>query len=173
MSRVTEAHIKEQISSAYAKAIAAQAGVIFREYSSIDYGFDGKFSEVFYDEENKRYSESGFGIDVQIKATTNITSENGKLIYDLEVKNYRDLIKTNVGTPRILIVYSMPEDKKEWVTVTTEQTILKKCAWWCSLKGKPKTNNKETIRVEIPDNQLLTPSELLRLIEKVKVGASL
>ena len=139
MSRVTEAHIKEQISSAYAKAIAAQAGVIFREYSSIDYGFDGKFSEVFYDEENKRYSESGFGIDVQIKATTNITSENGKLIYDLEVKNYRDLIKTNVGTPRILIVYS----------------------------------NKDTIRVEIPDNQLLTPSELLRLIEKVKVGASL
>lgn len=120
-----------------------------------------------------RFSENGFGIDVQIKATTNIKSKNGKLIYDLEVKNYRDLIKTDVGTPRILIVYSMPKEKEEWVAVTTEQTILKKCAWWCSLKGNPKTNNKKKIRIEIPDNQLLTSSELLRLIEQVKVGASL
>ena len=67
----------------------------------------------------------------------------------------------------------MPKEKEEWVAVTTEQTILKKCAWWCSLKGNPKTNNKKKIRIEIPDNQLLTSSELLRLIEQVKVGASL
>jgi len=98
---MTEQHIKEQISRAYAKAIAARAGIVLREYDGLDYGLDGRFSDVEYDIGRKRYVESGFGIDFQIKATTNILPKGDKLLYDLEAKKCRDLIKTKIGTPRI------------------------------------------------------------------------
>jgi hypothetical protein len=169
---MTEQHIKEQISRAYAKAIAASVGIILREYD-IDYGLDGRFSDVEYDVERRRYMENGFGIDFQIKATTNVIHRDDKVLYDLDVKNYRDLIKTAIGTPRILIVYSMPKKSDEWITVSDEDTILRRCAWWCSLKGFDDTENDETKRIELPVSQRLTPSELQRLIERVKEGADL
>jgi len=169
---VTEQHIKEQLSRAYAKAIAARAGIILKEYD-VDYGLDGKFSDVEYDSERKRYLENGFGIDFQIKATTNVVLQGTKLLYDLETKNYKDLIKTSVGTPRILVVYSMPKQPDEWTTVSEEHIILRRCAWWCSLKGHDDTTNTGTKRIELPSSQKLTSEELRRLIERVKEGAEL
>lgn len=169
---MTEQHVKEQISRAYARAIAARAGILLKE-SEIDYGLDGSFRDVDYDAEHGRYSENGFGIDFQLKATKNIIPKGNKLIYDLEVKNYRDLIKTQVGTPRILIVYSMPAQIDEWITVTDEDTTLRYCAWWGSLKGQKETNNKKKKRIVLPVSQRLTPVELRRLINLVKEGADL
>jgi len=169
---MTEQHIKEQISLAYVKAIAARSGIVLREHE-LDYGLDGRFSDVEYDIERKRFSENGFGIDFQIKATTNIVPKGNKLLYDLEVKNYRDLIRTNIGTPRILIVYSMPKQSNEWIAVSNEETVLKRCAWWCSLKGQEDTKNETKKRIELPVSQRFTYDELRRLIECVKEGADL
>ena len=52
---------------------------------------------------------------MQLKATTNIVPKNGKIYYDLEVKNYNDLIRENIGTQRILILYAMPKDRDLWL----------------------------------------------------------
>jgi len=173
---MTEEQIKEQLSKAFVTALAADAGFILRDFGGIDYGIDGKFCDVIITEDEngkKRYSENGFGIDFQLKASTNIKTKNGLLIYDLESKNYNDLVKTNIGTPRILIVYSMPEDRNEWLKIDRNQTILKKCAWWCSLRGQEPTTNKRKKRIEIPENNILTTKELQRLINLVKEGENL
>jgi len=169
---LTEQHIKEQLSMAYAKAISAYAGIMCSK-PEMDYGIDGKFNEVEYDATNKRYAETGFGIDFQIKSTVNANTKKGFVIYDLEVKNYRDLIKTNIGAPRILIVYALPKDKTNWITHLSDGTILRKCAWWCSLKGLPNVMNKERVRIKIPDKQLLTSVELIRLMDCIKGGVDL
>jgi hypothetical protein len=172
---MTEQHIKEQLSRAFVKAIAADAGFILREYE-LDYGLDGKFSEVeynIYDEGHKRFCETGFGIDFQLKATTDIEHKNEHIIYDLEAKNYNDLVKTNVGTPRILILYLMPKERNEWLKVNSSSTTMQKCAWWCSLKGGLPTSNSQSKRIKIPDGNLLTPAELCKLISRVKEGVDL
>ena len=169
---IDEQHIKEQISVSYAKAISAYAGVSFNIIGQ-DNGIDGSFRDVEYSEEYRRYSESGFNIDCQIKSTINVEIINDEVIYDLEVKNYRDLIKTNVGTPRILVLYLLPRDKNEWLLFKDESIILKKCAWWCSLKGKPNVSNTERVRVKIPVEQRLTSNELSRLMNIIKGGAEL
>lgn len=169
---MTEAHIKELISRAYVNALAARVGMTIAT-SSLDYGFDGTFKDIEYDSRTKQYSETGFGIDFQLKATINALPKNGVVKYSLEVKNYHSLIKTQIGTPRILIVYSMPKDNKSWVKVNTEETLLRKCAWWCSLKGLPNVNNKEKIVIDIPLAQQLTPETLIMLMNKVKEGAEL
>ena len=95
---MTNESIKEQLSLAFVKAIAANAGIIMKEYK-VDYGLDGGFCDVdiYEDSEgHKRYYETGFGIDFQLKSTTNIRLERGFLVYDLEAKNYNDLVRNNV-----------------------------------------------------------------------------
>lgn len=169
---MTEAHIKETISRAYVNAIAARVGMTVAT-SSLDYGFDGTIKDIEYDPLAKQYSETGFGIDFQLKATVNAAPKNGVVKYSLEVKNYRTLIKTRVGTPRILIVYSMPREENDWMSVGSDETAFRKCAWWCSLKGYPEVSNKERVTVEIPMSQQLTPDTLAELMKKVKGGAEL
>lgn len=169
---MTEAHTKEQISRSYVNVLAARVGMTIST-ASLDYGFDGTFKDIEYDPETKEYGETGFGIDYQLKATVNAKEKDGCIKYSLEVKNYRKLIKTRVGTPRILIVYSMPKDPSEWVTVRKEETLLRKCAWWCSLKGLPEVANSERVTVTIPADQQLTPEALETLMNKVKEGVEL
>lgn len=167
-----ETHIKEELSKSYVSAVSAAAGINCTFYGR-DYGQDGIFEDVTYFPDRKSYRQTGFGIDFQLKATVNATSKNGYYIYDLEVKNYLDLIDIKVGKPRILVLYILPEEKDEWVKVTTSETILKKCAYWCSLRGLPWVKNKETVRIRIPESQLFTVEELKRLMEKVKGGEAL
>lgn len=170
---MTEQHIKEQLSKAYANAIAANAGMIFRDYGNMDYGLDGKFSDVDLYRDNKdrcRYSETGYGIEFQLKATVNIVARSGTVYYDLEMKNYLDLIRTDIGTQRILIIYSLPKERDKWLEINDDGAILHRCAWWCSLRGKPHESNRTKVRIEIPERQLFTSEELKRLIELVKGG---
>lgn len=170
---MTLQHIKEQISKAYVNAIAANAGILFKDNGNLDYGMDGKFSDVdvYLDNSNHcRFSENGFGIDIQLKATVNAQVKNGKILYDLEMKNYLDLIRTDIGTPRILIIYSLPKEREKWIEIHQDKTIVQKCAWWCSLRGEPHKVNKSKIRIAIPENQMLTSDELKNLIERVRGG---
>lgn len=167
-----ETHIKEELSKSYANAVSAAAGINCQFYGR-DYGQDGVFEDVTYYNDRKAYRQTGFGIDFQLKATVNATAKDGFYLYDLEMKNYLDLIDTRVGRPRILVLYILPKEKEEWVKVTNSETILKKCAYWCSLRGFPYVNNKEKVRVRIPESQLLTAEELKRLMENVKGGGIL
>lgn len=169
---MTEAHIKELISRAYVNALAARAGMTVA-ISSLDYGFDGTFKDIEYDARTREYSETGFGIDFQLKATVNARPKNEVIKYSLEVKNYHKLIQSRVGTPRILIVYSVPREEDLWLAVKTEETSFRKCAWWCSLKGHPEVDNKERIVVDIPLSQQLTPEKLIEMMRRVKEGVAL
>jgi hypothetical protein len=170
---ITEGDIQQEYSFSYLKAIAANAGVIFRDYRYQDYGIDGCFADVKYDDETHRRSESGFGIDVQVKATTNLIEREDGYYYDLEIKNYNDLRETNVGKPRILIVYSMPHEREDWIHVGEEEMILRKNAWWCSLKGEPIVTNGSTKRVRIPKDQKIDAEEIIRMMTEVKSGNDL
>jgi hypothetical protein len=167
-----ETKIEENLSFAYISAIAADAGIIVRDYSNADYGMDGKFAEVA-NEDGNSCRETGFGIEFQLKASTNVTHRDGSIYYELKVKNYKDLIKTNIGMARILIVYSLPNDRSQWLSADANQLVLRECAWWVSLKGKPVTENTAKKTISIPETQRLDSAELIRLIDLIKVGDEL
>lgn len=159
---------------AYVSAVAAYAGMSVTE-SDYDYGIDGTFNDLIVKKRRdgkRRFVESGFKIDFQLKSTINIVAENGVLKYDLEVKNYEDLIDQEVGTERILLLFVLPKNQKEWLEISETELKLKRAAWWYSLKGKPCTKNRNRIRIEIPETQLLTPEELKRIMAIVKNGGA-
>ncbi|WP_270853504.1 DUF4365 domain-containing protein [Roseburia hominis] len=164
-----ETHIKEELSVSYVKAVSASAGMTC-DIRDRDYGIDGSINDIVYRSSRKRYTESGFAIDFQLKSTVTAEIVNNKVVYDLEVKNYKDLIERNVGRQRILILYVLPEEENQWVSISSEKTVLKKCAYWCSLRGLQDVNNSARVRIKIPDSQLLTRDELIRIMNIVKKG---
>ena len=68
---------------------------------------------------------------------------------------------------------ALPSNIDEWLEVTAEQLVMKKCAWWCSLEGQKPTTNRATKRITIPDCQIFSPAALVDLMKKVKGGEKL
>jgi hypothetical protein len=82
---ITDNHIKEALSLAYAHALAGIAGVNLHLGPRHDYGVDGTFRPVKIIE--KRRIEDGFPIDFQLKSTVNWEVLDKNILIDLEIKN--------------------------------------------------------------------------------------
>ena len=133
---MTENEIKEALSNNYVACIANKVGMKLISWK----GEKGVDFKVIYSLKRTlpngktRLMESPYSCDIQMKATTtkSITIENDQIIYNLEAKNYNDLIyRKQIGsTPLILILFILPEDENEWVKVLQDELILSKNAYW-------------------------------------------
>jgi Domain of unknown function (DUF4365) len=108
-------------------------------------------------------------LELQLKATINLPQGEAGFSFPLKVKNYNDL-RVETQTPRVLVVLAMPEDEKDWINVSAEQLILRKVAYWVSLRGSPESDNKESVTVTIPASNVFDVDGLQRLMEKSRQG---
>lgn len=169
---ITLEHIKEDLSLAYIRAVAAKAGVIVHEYSNRDYKVDGSFHNVQII--GKKREPTGFPIEFQIKATVNWIvdtrqSEPEEIKYDLEVATYNFLIrrKNEGGTPCILVLLCLPPSEEEWLKCSEDELLLRKCCYWELLEGQESQNDKQ-IRISIPRFQQFTPEAIKGLLLHAK-----
>lgn len=154
--------IKEELSYAYIKIIAALSGLelIIPGRPSDNAGIDviirapGKIKGMF--------SPS---IDAQVKCTSRDIIKEKCLKYPLEVKNYKRLIGFSY-VPQILIVLLVPKDLSMCLSITNEETLIRKAAYWISLQDCEDTDNKGSITIDIPLENLLTPYVLKELIQR-------
>lgn len=147
----------EQLSKSYVHAVASYCG----------YGAD--VPSVDHDSIDITISSSAgkkARIDVQLKATGQIQiNDEESFSFALPIKNYNDL-RADTINPRILIVFHMPTDQKEWLRHTSEELALRKCAFWVSLQGRAETTNKETISIAVPTANIFSPDCLHNLMRK-------
>jgi hypothetical protein len=167
---MTEEHIKESISLRYVELLAAFNG--FKTSSSYpDYGTDLKIEEVDYRIENEKkiYSETGRELKIQFKATTEkgIVDEKETLKYDLDSVTFNTLIdRKDKGRPLILILFILPIDKSEWLNISDNELIARKCAYWYfPNRSEQKTVNTTKKRIEISKNNIITNETLNQLFE--------
>ena len=169
---LTEQHREEQLSRAYVQAVAAHAGIIF-DPATIDYGVDGTLRRVI--ESNGRRLPDGFTLDIQLKATINWSIKGDYVIYDLKAKTFNDLVdryNEPRATPLVLVVLCLPENENDWLYVSHEQLILRRCCYWCRV-GSERTANTETHRIEIPLRNILDCTTVLTLLNKIAKGERL
>jgi hypothetical protein len=154
-------HQMELMNVSMTTAICAQIGCTWSKREQ-DFGIDLQIhGETF---------ETDPQIDFQLKATTKfsiINEKNSVIKYALDVKNYRDLIKTNVRKPRLLCLAILPKDPKIWIKHHPYQIELKYGIYWVDLKGQPSTSNSETITISIPLSNKLDSIALTNLMEVV------
>jgi hypothetical protein len=158
--------IEELLSWAHVQAIAGQAGVDL-SLPGRDFGVDGTFRTLTV--LGSRRFPSGFALDFQLKASTRCQIELEHVVYDLEVKTYNDLINRRLSgyvIPCILVLKALPLDPTQWLESSEAGLVLRGGCYWEYLQGNPSLN-KETVRIRIPREQLLTSDSLLILLNRV------
>lgn len=101
-------------------------------------------------------------INVQLKATVKHAADDGtSLSYFLEDPKQYDVLRTEtIATQRVLVVLFLPSDDGDWLHHTPEQLVLRRCAFWQSLRGAPPTTNTSGVTVKLPKSQMFTPASL-------------
>ena len=151
----------EALSRVYVRAVAARAG-----YDTAAPEFDRDSIDLTV--------RAGGGVrpalDLQLKATTRLGApKDGAFRFPLKRKNYEDL-RAETRIPRLLIVLALPEDEREWMTMTPDKLILRKCAYWLNLRGWEETGNRTSVTVPVPEGNLFTVEALRDLMEQSGKG---
>lgn len=154
---------KEEFSYGYLKMIGAKSGLAIENHNrSIDnQGID---ISIVYAGEIRNVDTPR--IDAQVKCTSQDIEKEDYINFSLDIKTYEKLRSESVYVPIILIVVLVPTDLDEWIDIDNDRTISKKCAYWISLTGFPKSENKESITVKIPKKNLITPESLSNIIKQ-------
>ena len=152
---------KEGLSLAYVKALAARAG------------FSTAVPEPDRDSVDVRIMAGGPrrpALDLQLKATADLAeAQDGFRRFRLRIKNYDDL-RVETQTPRLLVVLDLPPEEAQWMTVTTEELVLRRRAYWMSLQGHEEVVRQETVTVRIPEGNVFDVATLQTLMERSRSG---
>lgn len=157
---------KEQFSIAFVRALATVAG--FRvtrcevDDDSIDVGLAG----------NRRQGRTQRAphLDLQLKCTETDDGTGEELVFDLPIKNYNDLRIVEVHVPAILVVVCVPPDVGEWLDESPEQTAMRRCAYWLSLRGSPSVANESTRRVRMPRSNQFNVAAVRAIMTRIGEG---
>ena len=159
---LTEPDCKEGLSLVYANALAVRAGYSvstpYPDRDSVDLRIQagGAFRPA---------------LDLQLKATAAIGElRDGCYRFQLSAKNYNDL-RTETQTPRLLVVLELPKDEARWMSVTGEELMLRRRAYWLSLqRGHDELAEQRSVTVCIPERNILNVETLQRLMEQSRTG---
>ncbi|MEK7255259.1 MAG: DUF4365 domain-containing protein [Bacteroidota bacterium] len=161
---MTEEQIKEQLALFYFCLLAARMGCKIKKANIAD-GTDVEIelTTSYPRGDRLRYFSLGRSVEVQLKTTTKkgIAQGNGFISYDLDVKNFDDLIfrrnwrKTSKAetTPLILVLLVLPEDKNEWIQFSTDKekaTIGGSLFWFYPPDELDYTKREFKTRIRIP-----------------------
>ena len=158
---------KEALSRVYARAVAAIAG-----YVTADADFDRDGVDL-------RIQSGGAmrpALDLQLKATINLRAspdgrrKNGHYRFPLNRRNY-DLLRMETQTPRLLVVLDLPRKEKRWATITAEKLVMRRRAYWLSLRNCDATDNQSSITVRIPMGNVFDVDNLRVLMDQSRRGS--
>lgn len=165
---MTENDIMEELSRKYVEVIANRGG--FFNQAGKDYGTDLTLRRAKKSLDRTRILTTGRAIDFQIKAVHEkyIRYNGPYLSYDLEVKNYNDLIERKLENgnyiPLYLIVFIVPNRSDDWVFVSSNDISLRKCAHWYEIDDQlTACTNKSTKTIHIPISNVVD----LKLFEEL------
>lgn len=164
---------KEALSYAYIDCITTTAGYVCEVKGR---GMDNAGVDLTIEVPGEISSCLSPRLDAQIKCTSRDCIKGDFIHFDLPVKNYVRLIHTRAITPQLLIVTLVHQDVQEWIKISTKDrisTIVNASAYWISLKGGKPTENKTTVRIEIPLSHRLSPEVLKEIMRKIAEGEEL
>lgn len=160
-SLLTNTDREEALSRVYAQAVAVRAGYVTAVYDLDRDGIDLRIQSG---------GDMRPALDLQLKATINLgEARDGCFNFSLNRRNY-DLLRIETQTPRLLVVLDLPKDEKQWVTITEDELVMRRRAYWLNLKGFEETANRSSVTVRIPVGNLFDVEKLNELMEQSREG---
>lgn len=150
---------KEQLSQAYIAALAAGCG-----YTVSKPNLDRDSVDIVVSSGSSRRAS----VEFQLKATSSPDWIGNDLRFQLKQKNYNELALER-QVPLLLAVMVLPSAEADWLSVSPDKLVLKRCVWWHSLIGEPQTNQGSK-QVVISGASVLDQSALIDLIDRSEKG---
>ena len=159
---------QEEISKAYLHAVAAKFGFAVGQWSQ-DHGC--------IDTTVGAASAVGAGhlskpkIDVQLKATTQVSVVHDDFIsWPLEIDHY-DSLRAGASIPHLLVVLVLPDNVDDAIEHTVEHLLIRRCAYWVNMTGMPPVAPPASSKtVRLPKSQMFSPESLRDIMAKVSQG---
>lgn len=109
-------------------------------------------------------------LDLQLKATVNLRrlSDGRHVSFPVKRRNY-NLLCCDTQTPRLLVVLDLPSGREEWMTLTADELILRRRAYWLYLGGREETE-QTSVTVRIPTTNLFDLEGLTELMDQSRQG---
>lgn len=147
---------KERLSLAYLRAVAARCRSWVAAEEGGDYAsLDAMISSAL---QPRRV------VGVQLKCTSVPLDRVGAdIAFDLPVNNYDALRRTDTSIPQILVVQELPSSADDWLSVSPENLVMRRAAWWADLWGAPATENTATVRIRMPLVRQFNPQALTHI----------
>jgi hypothetical protein len=162
---LTSELIKEQLSIAFMHALASKAG-----FSVVKPSVDNDSIDLVISADGKVDATSKISsprIEIQLKASLTIQINEGKFHFQLDKKNYEDL-RAETALPRLLVFLNLPSQEDEWLTVTPDELILRRAAYYLSLSGAEVITSNSKV-VHIPVSNHMTVDSLKNLMLKASL----
>jgi hypothetical protein len=168
MVMLTTPNIMAELSYAYLHAVASRAGFSC-EYRNRH--LDGAGVDATISEDGRRLAEdsvlTSFSVDIQLKAThQELTEQGGRFSFSLPVGQYDKLRREDVASPRLLVILRLPVHEQEWLQISPEALVAKRCAYWVSLRGAATSSNTTSQTIYVPSENLLSPQGLTALMAR-------
>jgi len=168
MHPLTQNDIESELSYAWLHAVVAHAGAscISANRTMDANGIDATLTAWGPFDSGGPLEE--VDLKIQLKATSiPPVIRDGHLSYFVkDVDRYNDLRKDTLQVHRLLVVLFLPENMENWLAVDDEQLLLKKCAYWVSLRGAPEP--KDTGKtIHIPQRQRFDPANLRHIFTTI------
>lgn len=168
MRPLSPPNIESELSYAYLHAVASKAGMSCREANRHEdnNGIDAQLTAWLPYVDANTLTE--VDLKIQLKATIAEPKDDG-LNYEYRLNGanrYNDLRSETIGIARILVVLFLPRDAAEWLNHTPNQLVLRRCAYWQSLRGAPDISAASAV-VKLPKAQLFSPEALIQLATRL------
>lgn len=150
---------KEQLSQAYIAALAAGCG-----YAISIPNLDRDSVDIQVSSGSSRRASVQF----QLKATSSPDWVGNDLRFQLKQKNYNDLVLER-QVPLLLAIMVLPSAEADWLSVSADELVLKRCVWWHSLIRQPQTDQGSK-QVVISGTNVLDQTALTDLIVRSENG---
>jgi hypothetical protein len=162
---VTPKQQREELSKAYVAAVAARCGFKLGVWSQDDDCLDVTVGAAGV---LGGGTLAGPKLDLQLKASNDPSHVHSEHISWSLSRDHYDILRGKALSPRILVVLVLPVKEDDWLHHSAESLILRRCAYWESLRGRDAIEGLAgSTTVHIPRTNIFSPLTLRELMEKV------
>jgi hypothetical protein len=109
-------------------------------------------------------------INVQLKSTRKqLSLNNGKYSFPLNADEYKKYTQTSI-TPFLFVLFCLPENCDDWLTLTEEQLVLRKCSYWTSLIGAESCERNQGRTIYVPEKNVFSVQQLEKIVQILSNG---
>ena len=116
-----------------------------------------------------RHQDAKVVLDLQLRSTTRANVSDREVRYDLDVRTYAYLREPSL-IRSLLVVLVLPDDEALWLSQSSDELLVRHCAYWFSLRGAEPVTATSGVRINLPRSQVFSVEAVRAILARLRQG---